>query len=104
MIVYCNRIREAFEGVPIVIVGARASLRRFAHYDYWSDTVRPLGSGGQRGRPLIYGMGERPVTQIASLLSRGVPVFGIDAFRAPAVSKTSRPKGEYVLCPSFESV
>lgn len=104
VIVYCNRIREAFEGVPIVIGGLEASLRRFAHYDYWSDTVRRSVLVDSGADLLIYGMGERPVTQIASLLSRGVPVFGIDGISGTCCIKDEPPKGEYVLCPSFESV
>lgn len=75
VIVYCNRIREAFgRKVPILIGGIEASLRRFAHYDYWSDKVRRsilINSGADL---LMYGMGERQVVEIADLLSNGVPI------------------------------
>ena len=73
-IVYCNRIREAFKNVPIIIGGIEASLRRFAHYDYWSDKVRKsmlIDSGADL---LIYGMGEKQVVKIAKLLDDGVDI------------------------------
>ena len=73
--VYCNRIREAFgKKIPIIIGGIEASLRRFAHYDYWSDKVRRsilIDSGADL---LIYGMGEHQIVEIAELLNCGVPV------------------------------
>ncbi len=74
-IVYCNRIREAYgRNIPIVIGGIEASLRRFAHYDYWSDKVRRsilIDSGADL---LIFGMGERQIVEIADMLHAGVPV------------------------------
>ncbi len=74
-IVYCNKIREAFgKKIPIIIGGIEASLRRFAHYDYWSDKVRRsilIDSGADL---LIYGMGEHQIVEIAELLNCGVPV------------------------------
>jgi len=74
VIVYCNRVREAYGDIPIVIGGLEASLRRFAHYDYWSDKVRRsilLDSGADL---ISYGMGETSNLRIARLLDRGVPV------------------------------
>ena len=73
-IVYCNRIREAFGDVPIIIGGLEASLRRFAHYDYWDDKVRRSILVDSRADLLTYGMGENILLRIAELLSRGVPV------------------------------
>ncbi len=74
-IVYCNRIREAYgRKTPIIIGGIEASLRRFAHYDYWSDKVRRgilIDSGADL---LIFGMGERQIVAIADLLQDGVSV------------------------------
>lgn len=74
-IVYSNRIREAYgRNVPIIIGGIEASLRRFAHYDYWSDKVRRsilIDSGADL---LIFGMGEKQIVEIAELLDAGVPV------------------------------
>ncbi len=80
-IVYCNRIREAFGDVPIIIGGLEASLRRFAHYDYWSDTIRRSILVDSRADILTYGMGENIILRIARLLDRGVPVKKIHDVR-----------------------
>jgi hypothetical protein len=61
VIVYTNRIREVFKNIPVIIGGIEASLRRFAHYDYWSDTVRRSILIDARADLLVYGMGERPI-------------------------------------------
>ena len=74
VIVYCNRIREAYGDVPIIIGGLEASLRRFAHYDYWDDRVRRSILVDSRADILTYGMGEKILLRIAELLSRGIPV------------------------------
>ena len=74
VIVYCNRIREAYGDVPIIIGGLEASLRRFAHYDYWDDKVRRSILVDSRADLLSYGMGENSLTRVAELLSRGVPI------------------------------
>ncbi|MBR2466972.1 MAG: YgiQ family radical SAM protein [Clostridia bacterium] len=74
VIVYCNRIREAYGDVPIIIGGLEASLRRFAHYDYWDDRVRRSVLVDSRADILTYGMGEKIITRIAKLLDKGVPV------------------------------
>ncbi len=74
VIVYCNRIREAFGDVPIILGGLEASLRRFAHYDYWDDKVRRSVLVDARADLLTYGMGENILLRIAALLDRGVPV------------------------------
>ncbi len=73
-IVYCNRIREAYGDVPIIIGGLEASLRRFAHYDYWSDKIRRSILVDSRADILTYGMGENILLRIAKLLDKGVPV------------------------------
>lgn len=81
-IVYCNRIREAYgKKIPVIIGGIEASLRRFAHYDYWTDKVRRsilIDSGADL---LIYGMGEHQTEEIAELLSMGVDVRDIKNVR-----------------------
>lgn len=74
VIVYCNRIREAYGDVPIILGGLEASLRRFAHYDYWEDRMRRSILLDSRADLLIYGMGENIVRRVAQLLDRGVPV------------------------------
>ncbi|MCC0636126.1 MULTISPECIES: YgiQ family radical SAM protein [unclassified Clostridioides] len=70
-IVYCNKIREAYSDVAIVIGGIEASLRRFAHYDYWSDKVRKsmlIDSGADL---LVYGMSEKQIVDVANALNDG---------------------------------
>ncbi len=74
VIVYCNRIREAYGDVPIIIGGLEASLRRFAHYDYWDNKVRRSILVDSRADILTYGMGENILLRIAELLDRGVPI------------------------------
>ncbi len=74
VIVYCNRIREAYGDVPIIIGGLEASLRRFAHYDYWDDKVRRSVLVDSRADLLTYGMGEKIMVRVAQLLDRGIPI------------------------------
>ncbi len=74
VIVYCNRIREAYGDVPIIIGGLEASLRRFAHYDYWDNKVRRSILVDSRADILSYGMGEKSIVRVAQLLDKGVPV------------------------------
>lgn len=84
VIVYCNRIREAYGDIPILIGGLEASLRRFAHYDYWSDKVRRSILIDSRADILMYGMGEKTVVRLASLLDKGIPVKKIRDVRGTA--------------------
>lgn len=74
LIVYCNKLKEAYKDVPIIIGGVEASLRRFAHYDYWDDKVRRSILLDSRADLLIYGMGERPIREIAEALSSGIDI------------------------------
>jgi len=83
-VVYCNRIREAYGDVPVIIGGLEASLRRFAHYDYWDDKVRRSILVDARADLLSYGMGETSITRIAQLLDRGIPVKKIRDVRGTA--------------------
>ncbi len=71
VIVYCNRIREAYSDVPIIIGGIEASLRRFAHYDYWDNKVRRSVMFDARANVLIYGMGEKAIVRLADMLRDG---------------------------------
>ena len=70
-IVYCNRLRELYPDVPIIIGGIEASLRRFAHYDYWDDQVRRAILFDAPADLLVYGMGERATREIARRLTTG---------------------------------
>ena len=74
VIVYCNRIREAYGDIPIIIGGLEASLRRFSHYDYWDNKIRRSVLVDSRADILTYGMGENIILTLAKLLDRGVPV------------------------------
>ena len=76
-VVYCNLIRQAYKKIPIIIGGIEASLRRLAHYDYWSDQLKRsilLDSGADI---LSYGMGERSIVEIAEALDSGIEVKDI---------------------------
>ena len=70
VIVYCNRIREAYGDVPVIIGGVEASTRRFAHYDYWTDSVRRSILIDSRADLISYGMGESSLRRIAFLLDK----------------------------------
>lgn len=72
-IVYCNRLKEAYDK-PIIIGGIEASLRRFAHYDYWDDSVRRSILFDSRADLLVYGMGEKQILAIAESLANGLAV------------------------------
>ena len=85
LIVYCNRIREAYGDVPIIIGGLEASLRRFAHYDYWDNAVRRSILVDSRADILSYGMGEKSLVRVAELLDRGVPVKKIRDVRGTTI-------------------
>ncbi len=74
---YCQRAREAFPGVPILTGGIEASLRRIAHYDYWSDRVRCSILHSAKADLLLYGMGERPLLEVMRRLSAGEDVRSI---------------------------
>lgn len=84
LIVYCNRIREAFGDIPIIIGGLEASLRRFAHYDYWQDSVRASILVDSGADLLVFGNGEKTLLEIAALLDRGVPIKSLKSQRGTA--------------------
>ena len=96
VIVYCNRIREAYGDVPIILGGLEASLRRFAHYDYWDDKVRRSILVDSRADILTYGMGENILRRIAALLDKGVPIKKIQDVRGTVylTAKGSKPHFE----------
>ena len=73
-IVYCNRLKEAYNNKPIIIGGIEASLRRFAYYDYWDNKVRRSILFDSRADLLVYGMGERQILEIAENLDSGLNV------------------------------
>lgn len=105
-IVYCNRIREAYGDIPIIIGGVEASLRRFAHYDYWDDKVRRSVLIDSTADILSYGMGEKSIPEIARLLDKGVPVKKIRDIRGTVVTAPLdfEPKFEYIDTYSYDEL
>ena len=107
VIVYANRAREAFPGVPIIIGGIEASLRRFAHYDYWDDEVRRTILEDSGADLLSYGMGERSMTEIARRLKKGEPVEAIRDVRGTCFLAKDPAECAFenaLTLPSFEEV
>lgn len=105
-IVYSNRVREVFGDIPIVIGGLEASLRRFAHYDYWEDKVRRSILFDAQADLLTYGMGETASREIAARLASGTPVGEITDVRGTcaAVPHPGACAYPFVEVPSFEEV
>jgi len=100
VIVYCQELKKAFHDVPLVIGGIEASLRRFAHYDYWENRVRRSILFDSRATILVYGNGEKQITEIASRLAAKTPLKGIPG--TCIVSKTL-PDG-FTVMPSYDEV
>jgi uncharacterized radical SAM protein YgiQ len=82
--VYAQRCREAFKGVPVITGGVEASLRRIAHYDYWSDRVWPSNLVSSKASLLAYGMGEETILEIAQRLDRGETLESLRGLRGVA--------------------
>lgn len=105
VIVYCNRAREAYKGVPIIIGGLEASLRRLGHYDYWDDKVRRSILMDSRADILIYGMGERAVIEIAEALEAGIDACDITWIKGTCV-KVKEPyiQTDDIILPDFDEI
>jgi uncharacterized radical SAM protein YgiQ len=115
-IVYSNLCRQAFPGVPIVLGGIEASLRRIAHYDYWSDSVRRSILLDAKADLLVFGMGERAAWEVARRLDAGEPLAALNDIRGTAHVKNNPAEwsalaaepsrfvndGRTVLLPSYE--
>src|ERR1700730_3544746 len=93
VIVYAQRARAAFKDVPIVVGGIEASLRRIAHFDYWSETVRRSILLDSKADLLVYGNGERQICEIAHRLAAGERINDITDLRGTALVRKSRPAG-----------
>jgi uncharacterized radical SAM protein YgiQ len=93
VIVYAQRAREAFKDIPIVVGGIEASLRRIAHFDYWSEKVRRSILLDSKADLLVYGNGERQICEIAHRLAAGESVSDITDLRGTAFVRKSRPEG-----------
>ncbi len=103
LIVYCNKIREVYKDIPIVIGGLEASLRRFAHYDYWQNEVRRSILEDTSANVLSFGMGERSMSEIVNRLASGEPVSQLTDIPGTCYIAHELPDGA-VVCPSFEEV
>jgi uncharacterized radical SAM protein YgiQ len=105
---YCQRSREAFPGVPVVAGGVEASLRRIAHYDYWSDTVRRSILMDSKADLVVFGMGERTVLDVAHGLDAGRTVRDLRGLRGVAYrlgASEQIPEGpDTLLLPDYETV
>jgi uncharacterized radical SAM protein YgiQ len=84
VLVYAQRCREAFKGVPVIIGGIEASLRRIAHYDYWSDKVRRSVLPDSKADLLVFGNGERQILEIAHRLAAGEDIKEMTGIRGTA--------------------
>ena len=96
-VVYSNLARQAFSRVPVVLGGIEASLRRIAHYDYWSDSVRRSVLLDAKADLLVFGMGESPAWEIARRLDAGEPVSALTDIRGTAHVKKNRRAWEPLL-------
>lgn len=104
LIVYANRAREAYKGVPIIIGGIEASLRRLGHYDYWSDTVRRSILLDSKADLLIYGMGEKAVVEIADALDSGIEIKDITWIKGTCYKGINKPEEDWIILPQFEQI
>lgn len=103
-LVYSNRMKEAFRDVPLIIGGIEASLRRFGHYDYWSDTVRRSILVDSKADVLIYGMGELQIIELAEALDQNRFVESLPNIRGICYMSKEIPSIECVESPSFEEI
>ena len=104
-VVYCNLIRRTYPKIPIIIGGIEASLRRLAHYDYWSNKVKRSILLDAQADLISYGMGERSIVEIADALKSGIAIEDI-TFIGGTVYKTSDPAGVYdaLTLPSYSQI
>lgn len=103
---YCQRAREAYKGVPVIAGGVEASLRRLAHYDYWSDKVRRSILMDSKADLVVFGMGENPVVEIAKRLKAGEIVKDLRDMRGVAylMGASETPPTDAITLPSYEEV
>lgn len=104
-VVYSNLIRKVYKNIPIIIGGIEASLRRMAHYDYWSDSLKHSILLDSQADMISYGMGEKSIVEIADALNSGIAVKDL-SFIAGTVYKTKDISGlyHYELLPSYQDM
>ena len=105
VIVYSNAVKDIYPDTPVVIGGLEASLRRFAHYDYWDDKVRPSILLDSRADLLIFGMGENQSIEIADRLNAGEDITSIHDIKGTVYAVDTKDTPYVgVECPSYENV
>lgn len=104
--VYTHRVREAFGKIPVIIGGIEASLRRFAHYDFWEDRVRRSMLIDARADILVYGMGEKPIREIARRLAAGETAGSITNVPGTVVKSAALQcwQDNYLELPAYDDV
>ena len=103
--VYCNLLRQAYPDVPVMIGGVEASLRRFAHYDYWEDAVRPSILESSGADLLMYGMSEHQLKHLCHGFAKGWPLHKMRDVQGTCYWSDSLPsKGDYLVLPSYEEI
>lgn len=103
--VYAKKIKEAYPGIPVIIGGIEASLRRFAHYDYWDDRVFRSILLDSEADLLVYGMGEKAIVEIAEALQSGLDIGDLSFIRGTVYcSKKIDNPADIILLPSFERI
>lgn len=100
--IYTNILKRLFKGVPVVIGGVEASLRRIAHYDYWQDKTRNSILADSKADILVYGMAERPICELANILAQGIPINSIQSLASTVVFSTTVPQAEETVLPQAE--
>lgn len=108
-IVYADRIHALFPGVPLILGGIEASLRRFAHYDYWSDSVRQSILADAPADMIIFGMGELPLKEVARRLKKGEGIREIGDVPGTVVKEEPRrwrsaKREDCVVIPGFDQI
>lgn len=105
VLVYCQKIRQLYGDIPLIIGGLEASLRRFAHYDYWDDRVRPSILEESGADLLLFGMGEHSILEVARGLRDGIPVGELTEIRGSCymTAPEHTPFGS-AECPSYAQV
>ncbi len=104
-VVYCNLIRRKYKDVPIVIGGIEASLRRLAHYDYWSNRLKHSVLVDSQADILIYGMGEKAIVEVADALNSGIAAKDITFVNGTAYkTKSVEDMKGHITLPSFDEL
>ena len=103
---YCQRAREAYPGVPVIAGGVEASLRRLAHYDYWSDTVKRSILLDSKADLVVFGMGEQAIIEMARRLDGGETVKDLRDMRGVAYAMGAKEEAptDAIVLPSYEEV